>query len=832
MVLGETSNPEWGMRSADNVHPMQTEFLPGWQGNAQLLNGVSPEFAERVGVKSENMENIKGYDNQYRSGPTNALGLKLTGRLSEEALATNFDNFEDDTMLGQGWTGYGEKDTQSLSIASTGPQCVHSNAVSQETPSSVSTKRQMALGVVMHTTKHRNPDTTLKTIHYEVESQIECRFTVVIVGSENVTLIGSEAAGGIVAGAKCVTHVPNDGSRVCVGMVEVTDQDYKLKISFTLEEALARPVSTPISTRNSSCYPIHEFAGDAISDGNIDAAAPTPPLPSDVDMDPVMATRPIRDQTIEDNDGLSPTSAAKSYGQRWLESIGEAAANTDINGDYHPSKGDCEAACSNGEDINANPDMAAILPTSLPDTGRVVNDPTSTSDIDAAAANENDTPDTKRMTTTATTTATATKREVAPGVVLHTTKHMHTDQDGNSSVTAAVQYELESSMECDFNLDISGSEHVSLVFAEGNSSVVTGTQCRTRVPGDGTRTTVGIVEVVDRLYTLKASFGLQQTSPPVFAPSLAPTPPTLSSTATKVTTTTATRYPRSMPLPCPSAPSITEYAESSGLAAASSTAAGGGTGTGINTGTGTGTAVWADATSIATSTSTSMFALRIDPRSGKTHCLAPGERARTWVREEPVVDLAPRQMQSAQAQMGADAHDDGGGDGGGDDSGDGDGTGSQRDRSRVPLPGMDSLVPSGLRDRGSGGSGGSGGRASATASTAATAGTALNNPAPGGLREMPPPPPPQQQQQQQPAVYSLCQLQSGGATATATGTGTGTGTQLEQAPFPLPSDVDVSARERHLSDTEFLTVFGMGKQEFGALALWKRNSLKKQMRLF
>lgn len=38
--------------------------------------------------------------------------------------------------------------------------------------------------------------------------------------------------------------------------------------------------------------------------------------------------------------------------------------------------------------------------------------------------------------------------------------------------------------------------------------------------------------------------------------------------------------------------------------------------------------------------------------------------------------------------------------------------------------------------------------------------------------------------------------------------------------------------QRHLSPEEFVQVFGMTVEEFDRLALWKRNELKKQARLF
>uniref|UniRef100_A0A8C6X0N9 Actin binding LIM protein family member 3 n=1 Tax=Naja naja TaxID=35670 RepID=A0A8C6X0N9_NAJNA len=48
----------------------------------------------------------------------------------------------------------------------------------------------------------------------------------------------------------------------------------------------------------------------------------------------------------------------------------------------------------------------------------------------------------------------------------------------------------------------------------------------------------------------------------------------------------------------------------------------------------------------------------------------------------------------------------------------------------------------------------------------------------------------------------------------------------------LPKDVDRTRLERHLSAEEFYQVFGMTIAEFDRLALWKRNELKKQARLF
>lgn len=48
----------------------------------------------------------------------------------------------------------------------------------------------------------------------------------------------------------------------------------------------------------------------------------------------------------------------------------------------------------------------------------------------------------------------------------------------------------------------------------------------------------------------------------------------------------------------------------------------------------------------------------------------------------------------------------------------------------------------------------------------------------------------------------------------------------------LPSDVDRARLERHLSPEEFHKVFGMSMSVFDRLAQWKKNELKKQVRLF
>ncbi|XP_047235561.1 actin-binding LIM protein 3-like isoform X6 [Girardinichthys multiradiatus] len=48
----------------------------------------------------------------------------------------------------------------------------------------------------------------------------------------------------------------------------------------------------------------------------------------------------------------------------------------------------------------------------------------------------------------------------------------------------------------------------------------------------------------------------------------------------------------------------------------------------------------------------------------------------------------------------------------------------------------------------------------------------------------------------------------------------------------LPNDVDRARLERHLSPEEFYRVFGMSMSAFDRLAQWKKNELKKQVRLF
>lgn len=51
-------------------------------------------------------------------------------------------------------------------------------------------------------------------------------------------------------------------------------------------------------------------------------------------------------------------------------------------------------------------------------------------------------------------------------------------------------------------------------------------------------------------------------------------------------------------------------------------------------------------------------------------------------------------------------------------------------------------------------------------------------------------------------------------------------------PQAVPSLSPPTSFQRHLSQEEFYQVFGMTISEFDRLALWKRNELKKQARLF
>ena len=45
-------------------------------------------------------------------------------------------------------------------------------------------------------------------------------------------------------------------------------------------------------------------------------------------------------------------------------------------------------------------------------------------------------------------------------------------------------------------------------------------------------------------------------------------------------------------------------------------------------------------------------------------------------------------------------------------------------------------------------------------------------------------------------------------------------------------DIDLAQKENYLSDSDFSESFGMGKEEFAALAKWKRTAAKKKVGLF
>lgn len=49
---------------------------------------------------------------------------------------------------------------------------------------------------------------------------------------------------------------------------------------------------------------------------------------------------------------------------------------------------------------------------------------------------------------------------------------------------------------------------------------------------------------------------------------------------------------------------------------------------------------------------------------------------------------------------------------------------------------------------------------------------------------------------------------------------------------PCPEGVDPVNKEQHLSDADFKKYFGMSKEEYGGVAAWKRNNLKKKVGLF
>ena len=50
--------------------------------------------------------------------------------------------------------------------------------------------------------------------------------------------------------------------------------------------------------------------------------------------------------------------------------------------------------------------------------------------------------------------------------------------------------------------------------------------------------------------------------------------------------------------------------------------------------------------------------------------------------------------------------------------------------------------------------------------------------------------------------------------------------------YKMPPDVDRCNLEKHLADADFEMAFNMNKDEFYSLPLWRRNDLKRRIRLF
>lgn len=50
--------------------------------------------------------------------------------------------------------------------------------------------------------------------------------------------------------------------------------------------------------------------------------------------------------------------------------------------------------------------------------------------------------------------------------------------------------------------------------------------------------------------------------------------------------------------------------------------------------------------------------------------------------------------------------------------------------------------------------------------------------------------------------------------------------------YKLPPDVDRCNLEKHLADADFEMAFNMNRDEFYSLPLWRRNDLKRRVRLF
>ncbi len=50
--------------------------------------------------------------------------------------------------------------------------------------------------------------------------------------------------------------------------------------------------------------------------------------------------------------------------------------------------------------------------------------------------------------------------------------------------------------------------------------------------------------------------------------------------------------------------------------------------------------------------------------------------------------------------------------------------------------------------------------------------------------------------------------------------------------YKLPTDLDRCNLEKHLSDADFELAFGCNQEEFYRMPLWKRNNMKKRVKLF
>lgn len=55
---------------------------------------------------------------------------------------------------------------------------------------------------------------------------------------------------------------------------------------------------------------------------------------------------------------------------------------------------------------------------------------------------------------------------------------------------------------------------------------------------------------------------------------------------------------------------------------------------------------------------------------------------------------------------------------------------------------------------------------------------------------------------------------------------------LHRAAAELPEGVDPAEKEKHLSDEDFTSIFGMTKDDFASLPHWKKLSMKKEKGMF